>query len=404
MSKALTRVKALRLDGNRGLPVKHFQACFAVFVAMLVPICISPGSAQTVSSETHIQRARQFVVGGKTEAAIEEYEAAVVEDPSNIEAQGNLGVLQFFANDCTSALPHLTTALKLDPSQARIQALVGICQHRQGHAEDAEHNLTAVLPLVTNPRVHNLILSNLVEIEYARGDLEAASTYLAELMKSDSANPDTLYLAYRIHSDLADSARNALTIAAPDSARMHLLIAERFINAGDATAAIQQYQEALKKDPSLPGVHYELGQAIMQESHAEDSLNRATAELQLALKEDPRNAGAEAKLGIIEEIRGHVNLAEEHYTRALSLKGDEFNALVGLGDILRARGENEKSAEYLSRASKLNAMDETLHYRLAQIYRELGRKADAEHEMQLFASIRSLKSTQSVAAQRRQPQ
>lgn len=357
--------------------------------------------AQVDSSETHMRRARQLIVDGKTEAAIEEYKAAVAAEPANVEAQGNLGVLQFFANDCASALPHLTTAFTLDSSQARIQALIGICQRRQGHVEEGEHNLEAALPLVTNPRIHILILSNLVDIEYARGDLQQASAHVAELIKSDKLDPDALYLAYRVYTDLADSARNELTIAAPDSARIHLLAAERFINAGDATSAIQQYQEALAKDPTLLGIHYELGQAILQESHAEEALTRATAEFQLALKEDPRNSGAEAKLGIIEGIRGHNERAEEFYKRSLALKPDEFNALVGMGGIARSRGEKAKAADYFSQAAKLDPMDASLHYQLSQIYRELGRKADAEKELKLFASVRALKSKVSLADQRR---
>jgi Flp pilus assembly protein TadD len=357
--------------------------------------------AQAVSAEAHNQRARQLVAAGKTDAAMAEYKAAATAQPANLEAQGNLGVLQFFANDCPQALPHLTAALNLDPAQARIQALIGICQRRQGQVEEGERNLAAALPLVTNPRIHILILTNLVEIEYARGDLQQASTNVSELVKSDEANPDSLYLAYRVYTDLADSARNALTVAAPESARVHLLTAERFINAGDATAAIEQYEKALAKDPSLLGVHYELGQAIMKESQNEGSLTRAAAELQLALREDPRNGGAEAKLGIIEGIRGNGKLAEEHYSRALSLKSDEFNALVGLAGILRSRGENEKAAQYLSQASKMDAMDDSLHFQLAQIYRALGRKDDADKEMKLFASIRNLKSKASLADQRR---
>jgi Tfp pilus assembly protein PilF len=386
---------------NRGFSMTYLIrrfACITIINALwLCAFC----AAQNGTGEAHMQRARQLIAEGKPEAAIGEYEAALAADPSNIEAVGNLGVLQFFANDCTKALPHLTATLTMDPSQARIKALIGICQKRQNRLEDAESNLTAALPLVTNPKIHILMLTNLIEIEYAKGELQQASEYATSLTKSDPSNPDALYFAYRIYSDLADSARNALTVLAPDSTRMHLLTAERFINAGYASLAIRQYQEALAKDPSITGVHYELGEAILQNSTDEDSLNRATAELELALKEDQRNAGAEAKLGLIAKLRGNPRLAEKYYTRALSEKPDEFNALVGLGGILRDRGENEKAAQYLSQASKLDAMDDSLHYQLAQIYRHLGRNAEAEVEMKLFAAIHDLKSSESVADRQR---
>jgi len=380
--------------------VTHFihriAGVFAVQCLLLSGLCL----AQTGAGVDHIQRAHQLIGEGKTDAAIAEYQAAVAMEPSNFEAQGNLGVLQFFAKGCADAMPHLTAALTSVQPDARLQALVGICQKRQGQVEEGERNLTAALPLVTNPKIRNLILLNLVDIEYSRGDLQQASSNLADLIKSEPANPDVLYLAFRVYTDLADSARDELTIAAPDSARIHLLMAERFIKDGESTLAIRQYQETLAKDPSLPGVHFELGEAYLKQSLDESSLARAETELKLALKENSRNAGAEGKLGVIEGFRGHSNLAEEHFTRALSFKGDQLDALEGLGKILRDRGENEKAAEYLSRASLADPMDETVHYRLAQLYRELGRKADSEREMKLFVQIRDLKSKSSLAKQR----
>src|ERR1700721_3438240 len=232
---------------SRGLSMVNSIRRFAG-IAIVQAIWLSAFSiAQTGGAEEHIQRARQLIVEGKPEAAIVEYEAALAADPSSLEVAGNLGVLQFFANDCSEALPHLTAALTMDSSQARIRALVGICQRREDHLNDAEKNLTAALPLVTNPKIHALILSNLIEIDYARGELQQASAYVADLTKSDPSNPDALYFAYRIYTDLADSARNELMVLAPDSTRAHLLTAERFINAGNPLLPLPRHKGAWAK-------------------------------------------------------------------------------------------------------------------------------------------------------------
>jgi tetratricopeptide (TPR) repeat protein len=181
-------------------------------------------------------------------------------------------------------------------------------------------------------------------------------------------------------------------------------MAEEFIKAGDATNAILQYELALKQDPGLLGVHFELGEALLKESLGDDSLARATAELQLALKEDARNAGAEAKLGFIEGYRGHAAQAEERYRRALAINPDQVEALLGLGGILRERGEHEKAAELYARASLDDPLDESIHFRLAQIDRQLNKKADADREMKLFKEIHDLKSKSSLPDARRAPQ
>jgi Tfp pilus assembly protein PilF len=377
----------------------------ALAIAALHLFCLSARSlAQSDTAASHIERAHRLIAGGNTEAAIVEYQAAAAADPSSVEAQGNLGVLQFFANQCDAALPHLKAALALDPSQARVQALVGICQKRAGETEEAERNLIAALPLLPNPKLHTLILSNLAQIEYARGDLQPASGYLAELMKSGSEDPEVLYLAFRVYHDLADAARNQLIIVAPEAGRIHLLMAEEFIKAGDAGNAIHQYELALKQDPSMLGVHFELGEALLKQSLAEDSLTRSAAELELALKEDPRNAAAEAKLGFIEGYRNHTSAAEERYRRAIALDPGQVEALLGLGAILRERGEYAQAADLYARACEKDPLDESIHFRLAQIDRQLGKKVDADHEMKLFKEIRDLKSKSSLEDARRAPQ
>ena len=378
----------------------HFKRNFGgIFHVIILTL---PCLAQDPSAESHIQRARQFIAEAKTDEAIREYKEAVAAEPGNIEAQGNLGVLQFFSNNCSEALPHLMAALAANSAEGRIQALAGICQRKLNRLDEAAHNLAEVLPFVKNPKIRILVLTNLVEIEAARADFEDAGAHVGELVKNDASNPATLYLAYRIYTELADSARNALTITASDSAQMHLLTAERFINHGNASLAIKQYRLALAKAPSMLGIHYELGEAILQESTSEDSLKRAQEELILALKEDPRNAGAEAKLGFIEGVRGRTDLAEQHHMHALSLNPDEFNALVGLGDIFLARGEDEKAVSYLDKASKIDAMDDSLHYRLAQIFRRLGKRTEADQEFKLFKNIRELKNQTELRNQERQ--
>jgi Tfp pilus assembly protein PilF len=357
--------------------------------------------AQADTAAAHIERAHRLIAEGKTQQAIDEYAAAVAVAPANEEAQGNLGVLEFFANRCPDALPHLNAALSLNASEPRLRALAGICEKRQGQSEEAERNLAAALPLLPNPKLHNLVLTNLAEIEYARGELAQAADHIAELMKSEPGDPDVLYLAFRIYNDLADSARDKLAIAAPESGRIHLLMAEEFIKAGDAASAVHQYELALKQDSTFSGVHFELGEALLKESLAEESLTRATAELQLALKEDSRNAAAEAKLGFIESFRGHAALAEEHDRRALALDPDQLEALLGLAKILRERGENGKAAELLARASVVSPLDETIHLQLAQLDRQLGRQEDADREMKLFKEIHDVKSKSSLADARR---
>ena len=95
-------------------------------------------------------------------------------------------------------------------------------------------------------------------------------------------------MVYRIRGDIAEMARTALATVAPDSARMHEMMAKHFINEGGATDAMAQYECALAIDPQLPGGGYELAEAILVDSKCVESLERATALLKKALAQNLR--------------------------------------------------------------------------------------------------------------------
>jgi predicted Zn-dependent protease len=177
-------------------------------------------------------------------------------------------------------------------------------------------------------------------------------------------------------------------------------MAEHFINEGDAENATTQYEAALRSDPKLPGVHYELAEAILQQSKSAESLARATELLKAALAEDPRNAGAEAELGEVAMLENNRDLAKEDFSHALALRADELNALEGMADIATDQGNNEEAVKYLLQASHQDPMDDRLHYRLSRAYRSLGRKEDSDRELDLFMKIRALKKKTALVEQR----
>jgi tetratricopeptide (TPR) repeat protein len=349
---------------------------------------------------THLSHAQQFLAEHKPDLAIQEYHAVLSASPENVEAQANLGVILFFQNDCSQAIRHLDRALKMQPEPAKLQALLGVCQKREGQIEEARRNLEGSLPSVKEPKIRVLIDNNLAELYYAEGNLRLASRTMEDLLEADPHNPNVLYMVYRVHMDIADRARDALATIAPDSARMHQMMAEHLINEGDAANAIMQYQRALGNDPKLPGLHYELAEAILQDSKTAPSLARAKDLLKEALAEDPRNAGAEAKLGEIAMIEDHPDVAKKYFSQALALRTDELDALEGMADIAAHQSDNEDAMRYLIRASREDPMDERLHFRLSRLYRQLNRKVDSDHELDLFMKIRDLKKKTELVEQR----
>lgn len=334
------------------------------------------------------------------EAAAHEFQSILARDPENIDARANLGVLEYFQHDCGLAIPNLRKALSQRSSLFKIQALLGLCEKQEGDSDRAARDLDQALPHLDGWKLMKLAGSQLVEIYYQKNDLNRAADVLAKLQRDHPTDVDILFMAYRVHTELAERARDTLALVAPDSARMHQLMAEQFVNMGDAADAIAQYEKALAKDPTLPGIHYELGEAMMQHSASADSLERAEREFSAALEENPKNAGAVAKLGRIAFSLGNVTRAEQDYQRALSLQADQTDALKGMAEIFGRRGQKEQAIEYLLEARKSAPFDETICYRLATLYRELGRTSDASQEMARFEKLRAIKNGSSLARQK----
>jgi len=336
----------------------------------------------------HLARAQQAMADKQLDSALHEFTAILALDPNNVEAKGDLGVVQYLEGNYAEASQNLRAALRLQPALWKAQAILGLCERAQGRFDSARTLLAKSFPHLQDPKLQIRAGMALAELDYQWRDLEKASAVLAVLQKLDPANVDVLYVIYRVHTDLATQARDNLALIAPNSARMHQVLAQHLFTEGDAKGAVAQYREAVRIDPHLPGAHFELGEAILKDSMSEGSQQNAQKEFETALAINPSDAKAEAQLGALFSLHGDVAAALSHYQRAAELSPDDPEAQVGLGKVLMSTGEPEKALQHLLAAVRIDPTNAQAHYRLAQLYRQLARASDAEREMGTFLELR----------------
>ena len=81
----------------------------------------------------------------------------------------------------------------------------------------------------------------------------------------------------------------------------------------------------------------------------------------------------------------------KYYTTALRLQPDDAEADFGLAKTLIAMNEQAKALPILERAVQLEPTNAAAHFRLSTLYREMGRTADSQHEVEEYKRYKEMK-------------
>jgi len=348
-------------------------------------------AARKAEIHEHLQKAAEYLKARDANSAKKEFEAVLALDPKNAEAYANLGVIAFVQRDYQGAAQDLTKALAIDPSLTKTQALLGISERRLGDPS-ARALLEKSFPKLADKGLRIQVGMELADSYEREGDLDATAAVMRVLVELDPDNADILFAAQRIYSELADDTLNKLAIVAPRSARMQQTIAEHLINGGDLQGAIAHYRKALEIDPRVPGVNYELGEAIL-ESAPLDAASQAAAqkEFEAAIQTEGDSAKVECQLGRIAFLQPDLDQAYAHFNRAFTLNPADAEAQLGLGRVLAAMSKPEEAIKYLRMAVQSDPLNGEAHYRLAIVCKRLVLLNEAEKEMRLFQEIKQTK-------------
>jgi tetratricopeptide (TPR) repeat protein len=368
----------------------------SAFLLAMVLLCVPALSgAQSAPSthdqiQAHARKAAQYLRENKPDLAIPEFTSIIALEPNNVDARGNLGVLLFFQGKYGEAIPQFRAVLKLKPELAKIRALLGIAEKRMGDLAAARSDLQEAFPKVKDEKIRVETGMELVEVDSGLGDLDKAAATVNVLRQIEPTNEAILYTAYRVYSDLSAQSLLSLSVVAPNSARMHQAMAHQLAMQGNNAAAIENYKKALKLDPNLPGLHFELAE-MLNLSTAPADRAEAEHEYEQALAVNPLDEQSECRLGDIAMSKNDLPEAQRRYERAVELRPNDPDATLGLGKLFMAMGQRNKAQSLFEKAIQLDPTSAAAHFRLGTIYRETGRMEDAKRELAEYEKYKAMK-------------
>ena len=372
------------------MPATSVLSVLFLFSAVLLPVAGQTPPSDKEQIAQHERLAQQYERELRPELAIPELKKLVALDPNNVKACADLGVLLYFRGEYAAAVPQLQTAINIQPDLWKIRSLLGLAEERIADLADARKDLEASFPLIEGKKLKIEVGLDLVGLYTRSGELDKAANLISQLEAAYPDTPEVLYAAYRTYADLSGESMLSLSLVAPDSAQMHQLLAHEEAREGNTNGAIGQYRKAIAIDPHLPGVHFELAE-LLRTSQDPAVKKESEQEYRAAVAENPQDVKAICALAEMAEIKGDTQQAFDDYSKAVALQPGGADAKLGLAKVLIEMDQPDKALPLLESSAQLEPTDATVHFRLATLYRKLGRMDDAKREVMLYQKYKDLK-------------
>jgi tetratricopeptide (TPR) repeat protein len=128
------------------------------------------------------------VAKGDYQAAVEEFQAAILLNPRAPDAYNGLGKIAFNKGDYDKARQYFNQALESDPSDTVSMTNLGWVQLAQGDVPGAQEWYQKALEAGPSPAAATGLYTGLTQVALARGEPAQALNYISELQRADPDN------------------------------------------------------------------------------------------------------------------------------------------------------------------------------------------------------------------------
>lgn len=309
------------------------------------------------------------------------FERALKVDPADSATRRNLAWNQFELGQLQPAKENLARLLKQKPGDAQGVLLLGMVDEELKNYRSALRLLESV-PDEVNKRAESL--AALARAYYYQGHPDKAHETLAEL-SAHSFGPEGVFIGGQVAAELHDykaaeslfesiwqsyrdqqklgynlalveyragqfqNAQGTLDrviAGGHESSEIYNLLAWCYYKQNNFRTAAAKLDKAIALDPADESNYLDGGMMLLEHHLVEAALNAADKALEVA----PDSYRAHRMKALAEFKLGRINDAEALYAKAVVLKSDDLEAIVGLATAQLDKGDTQQAEETLKAA------------------------------------------------------
>ena len=343
-------VKAVFDRAAKALATEDYQAAEHGFQSVLRQ---EPGNVAALSNLGVI-----YSRTSRAQEAIAAYQRALKLSPDDKAILLNLGLVYLRLENHARALPLFERVVAIDPGHLQARQLVAVCRAYSGQLAPAIRDLEALR--ANAPRDENIL-------------------FLLGFVYLKSHEPDK---AKAVFEQMFD---------AVGVVRTEFLVAKAYYESAQFVPAQERFLHLLQLDPDFPGAHLELGKVYISLRRTDEAIH----EFELVIQQNADDADAHYFLGGVLVQAGRFAEGIPHLLRAKAAKPDFWAPYFYLGKAKLRLGQATDAVPLLQRAVKLNPDDASVYVLLGQALEACGRPSEARAALRRVNDLRaaSLDST-----------
>ena len=332
------------------------------------------------SADSLLARAMELHQAGDLLGAIDTYKAVLAIEPERADALSNLGAAYVRLGQFDDAIQQYSAALKVDTTNTPIRLNLALAYYKSARPQLAIPELKRVV--ASEPQAKNayLILADCYLQTGQDKELLALMRPREQMFENDLAYAYLVGTALIHTDDLVDGQKYVDRVfGAGESAEARLLMGMAYLARDDFRSAKAELERAVKLNPKLATAQSLYGRALLALGEQDAAERAFRRELEFNINDFEANL----QMGHIRRNAQRLDDASTYLERALAIRPDDLTVRKIVASLKLQTGQTEEAAAMLESIVKDAPDLIEAHVQLATAYNRLKRPADAQREREI---------------------